>query len=147
MKNHCGESVGFSFRAALWFRQLVNLFTRSFLRSMLYFDLLAIFIIKCNDSVSFSFLPPCFFSSLRTNSNSFFSIKAYHCAFEISVLCVCLFQCVIATEFDYRIQYNRFRVVLHAVDSLNVKHELRSKKIKQFCIKQTFPNDISLFAT
>ena len=49
---------------------------------------------------------------------------------------------MIATEFDYRIQYNRFRVVLHAVDSLNVKHELRSKKMKQFCIMQTFPNDI-----
>ena len=45
---------------------------------------------------------------------------------------MCLFHCVIATEIDYRIQYNRFRVVLHAVDSLNVKHELRSKKIKQF---------------
>ena len=35
---------------------------------------------------------------------------------------------MIATEFDYRIQYNRFRVVLHAVDRLNVKHELQSKK-------------------
>ena len=42
--------------------------------------------------------------------------------------------------------YNRFRV-LHAVDSLNVKHELRSKNVKSFCILQTFPNDISLFAT
>ena len=29
--------------------------------------------------------------------------------------------------------YNRLRV-LHAVDSLNVKRELRSKKLKQFCI-------------
>ena len=27
---------------------------------------LAIFTVKCNDSVSFSFLSPCFFSSLRT---------------------------------------------------------------------------------
>ena len=35
---------------------------------------------------------------------------------------------MIVTEFDYRIQYNRFRVVLHAADSLNVKHELRQKK-------------------
>ena len=46
-----------------------------------------------------------------------------------------LFYCVIATEFDYRIQqiqYNQFRVALHAVDSLNVKDELRSKEIKQF---------------
>ena len=50
---------------------------------------------------------------------------------------------MIANEFDYRIQYNRCRVVLHAVDCLNLKLELRSKKIKQFCIMQTFPNDIS----
>ena len=42
--------------------------------------------------------------------------------------------------------YHRFRV-LHAVDSLNVKHELRWKKIKPFCIMQTFRNDISWFAT
>ena len=28
---------------------------------MLSFDLLAIFTVKCNDSVSFSFLFPCFF--------------------------------------------------------------------------------------
>ena len=28
----------------------------------------------------------------------------------------------------YRIQYNQFRVVLDAVDSLNVKHDLRLKK-------------------
>ena len=34
---------------------------------MLSFDLLAIFTVKCNDSVSFSFLLPCFlFSSLGT---------------------------------------------------------------------------------
>ena len=34
---------------------------------MLSFDLLDTFTIKCNDSVSFSFLFPCFlFSSLRT---------------------------------------------------------------------------------
>ena len=49
---------------------------------------------------------------------------------------------MIVTKLDYRIQYNQFRVVLHAVDSLNVEHELRSKKIKQFCIMQTFPNGI-----
>ena len=79
--------------------------------------------------------------------NSFVSIKASHCVFELSVPCVYVFHCVIATEFDYRIQYNWFRVELHAVDSLNVKHELLSKKIKQFCIMQTFPNDICRFAT
>ena len=33
-----------------------------------------------------------------------------------------------------------------AVDSLNVKHELRSKQVRPFCIMQTFPNDISWFA-
>ena len=44
------------------------------------------------------------------------------------VPCVYLFHCVIATEFDYEI--TTFRV-LHAVDSLNVKHELRSKKVNQ----------------
>ena len=60
---------------------------------------------------------------------------------------MCLFHCVIATEFDYRIEYNRFRVVLHAVDSLNVKHELGLKKIKQLYIVETFANDISRFAT
>ena len=54
-----------------------------------------------------------------------FQLKQIIHAFELSVPCVCLFHCAIATEFDYRIQYNRFRVVLHAVDSLNVKHELR----------------------
>ena len=37
---------------------------------------------------------------------------------------------MIATEFDYRIKYNCFRVVLYAVDSLNVKHELQLKKDK-----------------
>ena len=37
---------------------------------------------------------------------------------------------MIATEFDYRIQYNWFIVVLHAVDRLNVKHELQLKKVK-----------------
>ena len=36
MKNHCRESVGFLFRATLWFRRLVILFLQSFLRSMLH---------------------------------------------------------------------------------------------------------------
>ena len=48
--------------------------------------------------------------------------------FELSVTCVCLFHCMIATEFDYRIQYNRFRVVRHAVDSLNVNMNYDRKK-------------------
>ena len=50
----------------------------------------------------------------------------------------------IATDFDYRIQYNRFRVVLYVVYSLDVKHELRSKKSSNsVSVMQTFPNDIS----
>ena len=48
------------------------------------------------------------------DQNRFFSIKANHCVFELIVLCVYLLR-----------NCNRFRAVLHAVDSLNVKHELR----------------------
>ena len=39
----------------------VILFMRSFMRSMLKFDPLAIFTVKRNDSVTFSFLFPLFF--------------------------------------------------------------------------------------
>ena len=54
---------------------------------------------------------------------------------------------MIATEFDYKIKYNWFRVVLHTVDSLNVKHELRSKKkIKAILYHADISNDISPFA-
>ena len=45
--------------AALWFRRPVILFTRSFLNILI--RPIAIFTVKCNDSVSFSFLFPCFF--------------------------------------------------------------------------------------
>ena len=41
--------------------------------------------------------------SLGRPSYSFFSIKANRCVFELSVPCVYLFHCVIATEFDYGI--------------------------------------------
>ena len=44
-----------------------------------------------------------FFSFIKDQNNSFFSINANHCVFEPSVLCVYLFHCVIATEFDYGI--------------------------------------------
>ena len=74
MKNHWGQSVGFSFRAALWFRWPVILVTRSFLRSMLEFDLLAIFTVKCNDSVSFSFWSPCFFFFVK-DQIAYFQLK------------------------------------------------------------------------
>ena len=38
---------------------------------MLYFDLLAIFTVKCNDSVSFSFLFPCFVFFVKDQIASF----------------------------------------------------------------------------
>ena len=47
------------------------------------------------------------------------------------MLRVYLFHCVIATEFDYGITTgSEYCIELHAVDSLNVKHELRSNKVK-----------------
>ena len=51
MKNHCGESVGCSFTAALWFRQRLCL-------CEVFWDLnlLVIFTVKCKDSLLFSFL-------------------------------------------------------------------------------------------
>ena len=59
MKNHCGELVGFSFRAALWFRQPVCLckvfWDLSYIRPSCYFT------DKCNDSVRFPFLFSLFF--------------------------------------------------------------------------------------
>ena len=55
MKNHCGESVGLSFRAA------VILFMQSETNVMLSFDLLAIFTIKSNDSVNYLFFIVFFF--------------------------------------------------------------------------------------
>ena len=35
---------------------------------------------------------------------------------------------------------------MHAVDSLNAKNVIRSEKVKELCIMQTFPNNISWFA-
>ena len=56
MMNHCGESVGFSFKATLWFPRLFCLCEVSKTNVTLSFDLLAIFTVKYNDSVSFYFL-------------------------------------------------------------------------------------------
>ena len=70
---------------------------------MLSFDLLAIFTVKCNDYILLAFLP-CFlvFFFIREGPNSFFSNKGNCCVFELSVPCVYLFHCVIATEFEHR---------------------------------------------
>ena len=58
--------------------------------------------VKCNDSVSFSFLFPCFFFFVKDQIASF-QLKQIVVFFELSVPCVYLFHCVIATEFDYGI--------------------------------------------
>ena len=78
MKNHCGESVGFSFGAALWFRLPVILFTRSFLNVII--RPIVIFTVKCNDSVSFSFLFPCFLV--------FFFVKDQIASFQLKQIIV-----------------------------------------------------------
>ena len=127
----CGESVGFSFRVALWFPQWFCLCEVYETNVTLSFDLLVIiiFTVKCNDSVSFSFLFLCFlFSSLRTKWLHFNWRKSL--CFE--VFCVC-------TYFNY----NRFRVLL-AVDSLNVKDELRSTRSSKEILSAVMYNvDIS----
>ena len=56
----------------------VVLFMRS---DMLSFDLFAIFTVKCNDSVSFSFLFPCF---------HFFSVKDQTASFQLTQISVFL---------------------------------------------------------
>ena len=80
----------------------------------------------------------CFLSSvLRQDTNSFYSIKANCCGFELSPVCINfimwprssliieLWHCTLLS-----VTTDSFRV-LHAVDSLNVKHELwfKSKAI------------------
>ena len=58
MKNNCGESVGFSFRADLGFPATVILLCET---SVIDFPETVIFTFKCNDSVSFSFFFSFFF--------------------------------------------------------------------------------------
>ena len=124
MKNYCLESVGCSFRTALWFPQWFCLcevlWDQCYNLTFLLFSPSSVMILLAFLScfLVFFFLP--------WGPNSFFSIKENCCVFEQSVPCAYFFHCVIAI-------YNRFRV-LHAVDSLNVKHELRSKRAKHFCI-------------
>ena len=102
------KSVGFSLRAALWFLQWFCLCKVSETNVVLSFNLLVIFTIKSNDSVSFLFLFPCFLF-LHQGPNSFFSIKGDCCVFELSVLFVCLFHYVIATKFELQpVQYTAY---------------------------------------
>ena len=59
---------------------------------------------------------------------------------------MCLFHCVIATEFDYRTTTcSELYCKQLIVWTLNMNYD--RKKIKQFCVMQTFPNDISRFVT
>ena len=127
MKNHCRDSVGFSFRAALWFLWWFCL------REALWDqcdnnDLLPIFTVKCNDSASFSFLFPCFLFFVKDQIASF-QLKQNRCFWTKWTFRVCIF--FIAWLWSSLItELNLFRV-LHAVDSLNVKHELQSKRVRQ----------------
>ena len=79
MKNHCGESVGFSFRAAVWFPQWFCLCEVSETNVML-FNLLPIYTIKCDDSVSFFFLVSLF---------SFFFVKDQIASFQLKEILLC----------------------------------------------------------
>ena len=68
---------------------------------MLSFDLLAIFTVKCNDSVTLIFFLVLFFF-VKDQNNSFFSIKGNRCVFEVIFPCVFIYftDCVIAIEFE-----------------------------------------------
>ena len=73
MNNHCGESVGFLFRAALWFRSDFVYAKFPETNVMLSFYLLAIFTVKSNDSVSFS----CFLVFFVKDQIASFQLKEF----------------------------------------------------------------------
>ena len=122
--------------------------------------------IKCYNSTFLLFLPSkvmillAFLSCLLI----FFFVKDQIASFQLKqiivflnyVFRVCVYfiawlRASLIQIIEFSKTYGRFRVVLHAVDSLNFKHELRSKKIKQFCIMQIFlglplENRVLLFA-
>ena len=72
MKNQCGESVGFSFRAALRFRRWFCLCQASVIDFCEIYNsnfLSFVFtVMKCNDSVSFSFFFSFFFTKKQIAS-------------------------------------------------------------------------------
>ena len=75
MKNHCGESVGFSFRAALWCPQGFFFFEVFETNVIMSFDLLAVFTVNCNPSVSFPFLFLCFLFFFVKDQTASFQLK------------------------------------------------------------------------
>ena len=91
---------------------------------MLSFHLPAIFTVKYNDSASFSFLFSFFFVKDQIAS---FQLKEI-VVFLNEVFRVCIYFIALLRP---SLNYNMFRV-LHAVDSFKVKHELRSKRVKQY---------------
>ena len=129
MKNHWGESVGFSFRAALWCPQWFCLCEVSETNVIMSFDLLAVFTVKCNHSVSFPFLFLCFLFFFDKDQIASFQLKEIVVFLNYKVFRVYIY---FIAWLRPSLNYNRFRV-LHAVDSLDVKRELRSKRVKQFC--------------
>ena len=74
-------------RAALWFPQLFCLCKVSETKVLLSFNLLASFTVKCNDSVSFSFLFPCFLFYLFVSSTNWTLIKAFYSLNTASCTC------------------------------------------------------------
>ena len=101
MKNHCGESVGFSFRATLWFPPGFCLCEVSETNVMLSFDPFAIFTVKWIYYILLAFLSCLLvFFFICWGPNSFFSIKGNCCVFELSVLCEYSSHCMIATKFE-----------------------------------------------
>ena len=65
----------------------------------------------------------CFLLSFFFVKDSLFSIKANRCVFELSVPCVYLFQCVIATEFDYGITTASKYCMTLIVRTLNMNYD------------------------
>ena len=126
IKNQYGESLGFSFRTGLWFPQWFCLCEVSETNVWLSFNFLAIFTVKCNDSVSFSFLFPCFlFYSL--------SVKDQIASFQLKEIVVVLNQvfrvCVYFIAWlRPSLNYNRFGVLMQLIVwTLNMNYVRKEK--------------------
>ena len=95
MKNHCGESVGFSFRAALWFWRPVILFTRSFVRSECYNSTFLLFL-PSSVMILLAFLS-CFLVFFF-----FFVIKDQIASFQLKQINVFLTKCSVCVFISLR---------------------------------------------
>ena len=143
MRNHWGESVGFSFRAALWCPQWFCLCEVSETNVIMSFDLLAVFTVKCNHSVSFPFLFLCFLFFFDKDQIASFQLREIVVVLNYKVFRVYIY---FIAWLRPSLNYNRFRV-LHAVDSLDVKRELRSKRhFRTIFLGLPLENRVLLFA-